>query len=79
MNDLARTLVHLAVLAILLVGIGRFSRPASAPFGNLLIAVAMVFALAFEVVNHPLHAPVLVLAAFAVGSLAGVWTARRIN
>ncbi len=72
-------LVNLAVLAIILVGIGQFSQPNTARFGNFIIALALFCAMGFEVIDNPLRAPILVLAALAVGSLAGLATSSRVN
>lgn len=72
-------LINLAVLAIILVGIGQFSQPNTARFGNFIIALALFCVMGFEVVDNPLRAPILVLAAFAVGSLAGLATSSKVT
>ena len=41
MDDLGHLLGNLAVLAVILVGIGHFSKPNTARFGNFVIALAL--------------------------------------
>ncbi len=74
-----RLIVNLAVLAISLVGIWLFSKPNTARYGNFIIAVALFCAMGFEVASTPLRVPVLILAAFAIGSLAGIRISTRVN
>ncbi|NLS93162.1 MAG: NAD(P)(+) transhydrogenase (Re/Si-specific) subunit beta [Planctomycetaceae bacterium] len=79
MGDPGYLIGNLVVLAVILVGIGMFSRPNAARFGNLAIALALICALGVEVARNPLNAPLLVLAALAVGSLGGLAAAKKVN
>lgn len=79
MDDPAQMFGNLAVLAVILVGIGTFSSVNTARLGNLAIALALFCALGIEVVRTPLQTPVLVLSVFAVASLTGLVAAGRVT
>ena len=79
MDDREQLLVDLAVLSIILAGIWRFRNPKAARSGNLMVAVALFCTLGIEVFRSPLHAPVIAMVAFAIGSLGGLTVARRVN
>jgi H+-translocating NAD(P) transhydrogenase subunit beta len=79
MADPLNLIVDLTVLAVFLLGIWRFREPSSARSGSLLVAVALVCGAAIVLSRKPLHGPVLVLIAVAIGSASGWFAAGRVT
>jgi H+-translocating NAD(P) transhydrogenase subunit beta len=79
MVDPLNLIVDLTVLAVFLLGIWRFREPASARSGSLLVAVALVCGAVIVLSRKPLHGPVLVLIAVAIGSASGWLAAARVT
>ncbi len=72
-------LVDFAIIGLLLVGIGQFTRPQRARLGNLTAAAALAVALGVVLCRHAIQAPWLVAGALAAGGLVGLGVAWRVN
>ncbi|MBN2021676.1 MAG: NAD(P)(+) transhydrogenase (Re/Si-specific) subunit beta [Pirellulales bacterium] len=70
-------IIDVAVVAMLIVGVGLFRTPDRARWGNLTAVAALACALAAVLYRYPVLSPGWVLAAFALGSLAGWGVAMR--
>jgi NAD(P) transhydrogenase subunit beta len=71
--------VDLAILVVFLLGIWQFRAPASARFGSLLVAAALVFGGGVVLSRSTLHGPVIVLLALGLGSAVGWLVAARVT
>jgi H+-translocating NAD(P) transhydrogenase subunit beta len=77
MSDSSRLVIDLAIVVLLIVGIGQFRTPRRARWGNLTAAFALACALVVVLYRNPVLSPALVLTAFMAGSLAGWAVAMR--
>jgi len=79
MGPAIHLLIDLGIILILIAGIRLFRAPKGAKWGNLLGALAMACAVGAVLLRHPLRSPGVVVAAFALGGLAGWIVALRVN
>jgi NAD(P) transhydrogenase subunit beta len=76
---MAGLLVDLAIIGLLLVGVGQFTRPERARWGNLTAAAALAVALGIVLGRHAIETPWLVAGALVAGGLAGMGVALRVT
>ena len=77
MSDSWHLVIDLAIVVLLIVGIGQFRTPRRARWGNLTAAFALACALVVVLYRNPVLSPALVLTAFMAGSLVGWAVAMR--
>ena len=77
MSDPWRLVIDLAIVLLLIVGIGQFRTPRRARGGNLTAAFALACALGIVLYRSPVLSPAMVLIAFMAGSLVGWAVAMR--
>ena len=83
MSDPVSLVVDIAVLSVFLLGIWWFRSPASARFGSLAVAVALIVGALVALIRTPLVVSVghlvVILIAMAIGSTSGAIAAGRVN
>ena len=75
----AYLVIDIVIIAVLITGIGLFRTPPNARRGTLAASLAMILAMAAVLIRMDINRPELITVALAVGSLAGLGLALRVN
>lgn len=79
MSSLAASILELAILVLLVVGIALFRSPRGARWGNAIAATALFLAIALVMYRGDIQDPILLVVALLAGSLVGALVAMRVT